>query len=398
MLGYYLLPINGTGQFYYLYLFEDLYSRKIVGHEVHEARQWVERFVSWYNTEHRHSKLNFVTPQQRHNGKDTALLAQRQAILEQAKLRNPSRFTYKQEPFDLIGVTNIIKGGAHKYSGRAVHTVGGLLMHSSLAVTADGLPLGLAAIKFWTRKKFNGSRALSKKVNATRLPINQKESFCWLENLRESTSLIARPEQCVHIGDRGSDIYELFCTAQTHGTHFLIRTCVDRLASDGGHTIAQEMQDTRIKGFHRVMLHDKNDKATHVKLAIKYRRITVLPPIGKKKCYPPLVLTVLQASEIDAPAHRKKLEWKLITDLPVRTRKEAIEKLDWYAMRWKIELFHKILKSGCKAEDSKLRTAQRLTNIIAIFCIISWRIFWMTMLNRTCENCPARRRLPCPSQ
>jgi|TARA_R100001369_G_scaffold69650_1_gene97283 hypothetical protein len=79
----------------------------------------------------------------------------------------------------------------------------------------------------------------------------------------------------------------------------------------------------------------------------------------------------------------------LITDLPIRTRKDAIEKLDWYPMRWKIELFHKIPKSGCKAEDSKLRTAQRLTNIIAIFCIVSWRIFWMTMLNRACKNCPA---------
>lgn len=178
-----------------------------------------------------------------------------------------------------------------------------------------------------------------------------------------------------------------------HGTHFLIRTCVDRLAGDGGHTVAQEMQDTRVKGFHRVTLHDKNDQTTHAKLEIKYRRITVLPPIGKQKCYPLLVLTVLHASEADTPAHRKKLEWKLITDLPVRTRKEAIEKLDWYAMRWKIELFHKILKSGCKAEDSKLRTAQRLTNIIAIFCIVSWRIFWMTMLNRTCHNCPARAAL-----
>jgi hypothetical protein len=102
---------------------------------------------------------------------------------------------------------------------------------------------------------------------------------------------------------------------------------------------------------------------------------------------------VLHASGVDAPTHRKKLEWKLITDLPVRTRKEAIEKLDWYAMCWKIELFHKILKSGGKAEDSKLRTAQRLTNIIAIFCIVSWRIFWMTMLNRTCAKCSARTAL-----
>lgn len=266
-------------------------------------------------------------------------------------------------------------------------------MHSSLAVTTDGLPLGLAAVKFWTRKKFKGSKALSNKINQTRIPIEQKESFCWLANLRESTSLIALPEQCVHIGDRGSDIYELFCTAKTYDTHFLIRTSVDRLVGDGGHTIAQEMQETRIKGFHRVTLRDKNDKVTYARLAIKYRRITVLPPIGKQKCYPPLVLTVLHASEVDAPVHRKKLEWKLITDLPVRSRKEAVEKLDWYAMRWKIELFHKILKSGCRVEDSKLRTAQRLTNIIAIFCIVSWRIFWMTMLNRVCKSCSARTAL-----
>lgn len=73
---------------------------------------------------------------------------------------------------------------------------------------------------------------------------------------------------------------------------------------------------------------------------------------------------------------------KLITNLPVRSKAEAIEKIDWYAMRWKIETFHKILKSGCRAEGSRLRTADRLTNLIAIYCIVSWRIFWMPMLNR----------------
>jgi hypothetical protein len=66
----------------------------------------------------------------------------------------------------------------------------------------------------------------------------------------------------------------------------------------------------------------------------------------------------------------------------VRSRDEAVEKLKWYGMRWKIETFHKILKSGCKAEESRLRTAQRLTNLIAVFCILSWRIFWLTMMNR----------------
>src|SRR5260370_8593358 len=55
-------------------------------------------------------------------------------------------------------------------------------------------------------------------------------------------------------------------------------------------------------------------------------------------------------------------------------------------MRWKIEMFHKILKSGCRAEESRLRTAERLANLISLFCILSWRIFWMTMLNRSAST------------
>ena len=85
----------------------------------------------------------------------------------------------------------------------------------------------------------------------------------------------------------------------------------------------------------------------------------------------------------DAPQGRDKIDWKLLTDLPVDSRQEAAEKLDWYAQRWKIETFHKILKSGCRAEEARLRTAERLVNLIAILCILSWRIFWITMLNRT---------------
>jgi hypothetical protein len=116
-------------------------------------------------------------------------------------------------------------------------------------------------------------------------------------------------------------------------------------------------------------------------MEIKYRRIRVLPPIGKQKRYPTLTLTVIHAEERETRKNRKKIEWKLITDLPVQSRREAVEKLEWYAMRWKIEVFHKILKSGCKAEESKLRTAERLVNLISVFCILSWRVFWMTMIS-----------------
>jgi hypothetical protein len=251
-----------------------------------------------------------------------------------------------------------------------------------------GLPLGLAAVKFWTRKKFKGTAALKKKVNPTRVPIDKKESIRWLENLKQSTELLGDPGRCLHIGDRESDIYELFCAAQEIGTHFLVRTCVDRLAGDGDHTIRKEMDEVAVKGLYRIELRDSNGDPDEAVLEIRYRSIRVLPPIGKQKRYPALILTVIHADERGTPKNRKRIEWKLITDLSVHSRQDAIEKLKWYALRWKIEVFHKIVKSGCKAEESRLRTAQRLANLISVFCILSWRVFWVTMLNRSAPTAP----------
>ena len=298
-------------------------------------------------------------------------------------LHDTTEFVYQRESSEAIGITKSVNSGRDKTGRLRSHTVCGILMHSSLAITSEGLPLGLAAAKFWTRKKFKGTAALKKKINPTRVPIEEKESIRWLENMKQSTAFFDDPGRCIHIGDRESDIYELFCTAHGIGTHFLVRTCVDRLAGEGDHTISDEMDEVMVKGLHRIAVRDDKGDPDEAVLEVKYRRITVQPPIGKQKRYPALSLTVIHAEERGDPKHRKKIHWKLITDLPVQSRKEAIEKLQWYAMRWKIEVFHKILKSGCKAEEAKLRTAQRLTNLIAVFCILSWRIFWITMLNRT---------------
>jgi hypothetical protein len=91
---------------------------------------------------------------------------------------------------------------------------------------------------------------------------------------------------------------------------------------------------------------------------------------------------VIEARELDTPADRDPIDWKLVTDLTVGSLEQAIEKVRWYAQRWKIEVFHKILKSGCRAEDARFRTAARLTNLLAVFLILAWRVFWLTMSNR----------------
>jgi hypothetical protein len=114
--------------------------------------------------------------------------------------------------------------------------------------------------------------------------------------------------------------------------------------------------------------------------------------MNKSRQYPELLLTVIHAQERDVPKECDKVDWKSITDLPVTSRRQGVEKLRWHSIRWKIEVCHKILKSGCKAEASKLRTANRLVNLTSVLAILSWRIFWMTMINRVS---PPRLRSAC---
>jgi hypothetical protein len=197
------------------------------------------------------------------------------------------------------------------------------------------------------------------------------------------TALLGEPSRCVHVGDRESDIYELFCAAQDAGTHFLIRSCANRRAEDGTTRLETEMAEAPVQGTHRIEVRDRHGHPTEAVLELRYRRVLLLPPVAKQKQYRPVEVTAIFAQERGTPKNRDRIEWKLLTDLPAETPAEVIEKLRWYALRWKIEVFHKILKSGCRVEESGLRTAERLVRLVAVCCILSWRIFWMTMINRT---------------
>src|SRR5262249_61198274 len=93
-------------------------------------------------------------------------------------------------------------------------------------------------------------------------------------------------------------------------------------------------------------------------------RMAAPPPVAKQARYPALSLTVIHADERGTPVGRDPIRWRLLTDLPVEGLASAVEKLDWYASRWKLETYHKVLKSGCQAEQAKLRTAERLPNLL----------------------------------
>ena len=224
-----------------------------------------------------------------------------------------------------------------------MHTLCGVLMHSSLAVSLAGTPLGLTAVKFWTRTQFKGTWTLKRHVNPTRVPIETKESYRWLENLRQSMALLAAPERCVHVADRESDIYELFCLAQDLRTRFLVRVQTNRLAQplpgaqqhNVDHRVFAQLDAAPWSGRHHVAVGNGDETAC---LQVKFATIPTLPPIGKQKRYSPQILTYIHALELDSPADRPPIHWKLVTNLPVADLAAAIEKLDWYALRWKAEV------------------------------------------------------------
>jgi hypothetical protein len=140
--------------------------------------------------------------------------------------------------------------------------------------------------------------------------------------------------------------------------------------------------EAAVGGPHRIDVRDAAGRIETAEVELTYATIRVLPPIGKEKRYPALDLTILHAWERDEPDNRPRIDWKLATDLPIADIAAAIEKLRWYSMRWRIEEFHRILKSGCKVEAARLRTAERLAKLIAVFRIVSWHVFWMRMMNR----------------
>ena len=298
-------------------------------------------------------------------------------------LHDTTEFSFTRDTPGAIGQLSFVKGR------HVTHTVCGVLLHSSLVVTTDGLPLGLAAVKFWTRKAFKGTNARKRTVNPTCVPIEEKESARWLDNLTQSTQRLDDPGRCVHIGDREADIFELFHAAHEVRTHFLVRTAVDRLAGRGGTTVAKVMKRQPIRGTHEVEVRDNHGVVSSARVHVRFCRVTVHPPVAKRKRYGPLSLTVIHAHERGTPTGREPIRWKLLTDLPVENLAAAVEKLDWYAMRWKLETYHKVLKSGCQAEQAKLRTAERLTNLLAVLCVVGWRVFWLAMVARATPDAPA---------
>jgi len=275
-------------------------------------------------------------------------------------------------------------------------------MHTAFAMTADGLPLGLLYQKIFTRDDSVETAYNSQSSgHNSQIPIEEKESFKWLEALEESHKHCAESTRMVSICDREADIYDLFYRADQLGASLLVRAKADRYL--GIPTRSKKQPKKRLWEFVGqqepagilevdIPAKDNEDKRKAI-LTVRFAAVQLYPTRHHpnfQQPEPPLTqLYAVYVKEENPPsAIKEPLEWMLLTNIPVLSYSEAIEKMKWYCLRWKIETFHKVLKSGFRVENCRLGTADRLIKYLAVMSIIAWRIFWITLVNRSSPELP----------
>jgi hypothetical protein len=275
----------------------------------------------------------------------------------------------------------------------------GLIMHNAMAFTTTGVPLGVLSQAIWARDEVpeEGYQEKIERLQVT--AIEKKESFKWLVALRETVARTPRGVKVITVADRESDCFEFITDAQEHRALFLVRARTNRTLvpedSAGCASILEALAAAPALGKLTVEIPSNGKrKARKASVTVCVAHVTIKPPNrrGDAKISgstEPLSLNVVAATETDPPPGVEAISWVLLTNLPVNDFANATEKVEWYGMRWGIETWHKVLKSGCTVEDCRLETADRLKRHLALFSIIAVRLMYVTYLARVQPDVPA---------
>lgn len=284
----------------------------------------------------------------------------------------------------------------------------GALMHAMEAFTPDGTPLGAVSVRLWTRQDQTESRsAQEKEQRRRRLPMDEKESFRWLEGLRTARQIAQELPQTqgVCIADSEADIYELF--AEPRGqppVHWLIRAYLERCVEDptdpGRQTIRDAVKAHPVLFTRSITVrgHDaKTSCETRTRRVTRRTRRTQVEvrAAGLTLCspkrtgvvtLPPVAVNVVLASEVDRPKSEPEVEWLLVTTLPIDTIEQVQQIIHYYCVRSMIEVLFRTWKSGCRIEQRRFEHLERLLPCLALYWIIAWRVLLVSRLGRSCPE------------
>lgn len=260
-----------------------------------------------------------------------------------------------------------------------------------LAITPERLCLGVLDGFSWSRKK--GSLRKNKEA---RRPIGEKESSRWLRGyLATCDDQEDFPgTKLVYITDREGDIYEIYQSiekrkaAELSTASWLIRGQHNRLLDDESHLL-EAVENTKSLGEIEFTLPKGRGRESRPVVQKLYQKRVTLKGVcragGKLQ---DIEVTVILAREENPPSGKKAVEWFLLTNDKIETFEEVAERISWYLCRWQIEIFFKVLKSGCHIEKLQLEKKERLEPALAFYMIIAWRILYLTSLGRTCPDLP----------
>jgi hypothetical protein len=253
----------------------------------------------------------------------------------------------------------------------------GLWLHSTLAVSATGVPLGLIDQKTWTRDP----ATLGKRAQRNRKETAEKESQRWLDALAATEAALPPGRAVVTVADREADFYDLFAAPRRPGSHLLIRAKPRRRVRHAERLLGRAVRATPAAGTIEVDLPRGDDRpARRATLTIRFAALEVAPPSThpRRKELPHLAVTAILVEEEGPPAGQEPVRWWLVTTLPIGTLADAERAVRWYTWRWLIERYHFVLKSGCRVEQLQLETAARLDRAVATYALVAWRLLWLT--------------------
>lgn len=255
----------------------------------------------------------------------------------------------------------------------------GLFMHSALAVSAEGIPLGMLGSRIWARADGRQPRSLD---------IRAKESGRWLTMLERSTKGIPAATTILTVADREADIIDFLVLSQQLRQPVLVRATHDRAVAGSDQRLWQAVDNGEVLGVVSVRVPRQPYEPERMALVgIQLAKLELAPPANKLHL-PGVKVAAIFAREIDPPEDTEPVQWLLLTTLGVDTLEQAEQCLRWYSYRWRIERLHHILKSGCQIEKLQLQDASRIRRALAVFCVVAWRLLFISYVARERPDAP----------
>ena len=286
---------------------------------------------------------------------------------------------YLSDPDRLKGFGSIgtFQKGAH-----------GLKVLSVQALEPNGTPLGLLAQQYWARSE----RPAHRKGHHDRRPTKDKETQHWLDAMQRATEHLAKQAPQTRpwfLLDREGDAWAVFHFLLSHPVFFTVRAAHDRRlvapSAEAPRYLLEAVGGGQLQGGYLLQVPAGPGRAAR-QAQMRVRTTQVVLDLQDKRTdrKHPTPLYAVWTQEIGTtPEGEKPLSWLLLTNVQVQSLSQALQVIEGYAQRWRIEQFHRLWKSeACRVEDSQLRSLEAMCKWATVLASVAMRIERMMYLGR----------------